>query len=145
MGGGRIELLGVDAMLNDLRRKIGSASERIERKGLKAAGTIIQEEMRARAPRSITPRQPAPGTQSWRTGQHAGDNIKLSNIIRKEGLKTVIIGIQRGDNSKYFYLKFFEFGRAGRAPRPWCAPAFEAKKYEAIHILAEEFRKGLME
>jgi HK97 gp10 family phage protein len=141
--GGRVELQGVDEYLADLRRRLGSASDRLEKKGLVKAGGIIQEEMRSRAPRSASPRQPAPKTQMWRTGQHAADGIKLSRLIRKEGQKYILIGIQPGDNSKYFYLKFFEFGTSKLSAEPWCEPSLHAKKGEALQALADEFRKGL--
>lgn len=140
-----IELQGVDQMLADIRRKLGAASHRLENSGLRKAGEPIAEEMRSRAPRSQSPRQPTPGSQSWRTGKHAADNIKLSRVFRKEGEKYILIGIQRGDNSKYFYLKFFEYGTSKMPARPWAEPSFHARKKEAFQTLIEEYRKGLRE
>ncbi|UNC91694.1 HK97-gp10 family putative phage morphogenesis protein [Candidatus Contubernalis alkaliaceticus] len=143
MGGGRIELHGVDELLADIRKHLGEGSVRLEREGLKKGSEIIADEMRSRAPRSRSPRQPTSGSQSWRTGKHAADNIKLSRVIRKDGQKYILTGIQPGDSSKYFYLKFFEFGSSKIEARPWCEPAFHAKKGQALTVLIEEFRKGL--
>lgn len=140
-----IELQGVDQMLDDIRRKLGNASARLENRGLRKAGEPIAEEMRSRAPRSDTPRQAKPSqpSQSWRTGLHGADNIKLSRIMRKDGQKYILIGIQRGDMSRYFYLKFFEFGTSKLDKQPWAEPAFHARKKEALQTLADEYRKGL--
>lgn len=139
-----IELNGIDGLLAELRKRSASAVARVESRGLQAAGEVIREEMANRAPRSDEPRQPTKGTQSWRTGLHAAEHgIKVSRLIRKEGAKYVLIGIQKSDNSKYFYLKFFEWGTSKMPAQPWAEPSFHAKKKQALEALADELRKGL--
>lgn len=138
-------LEGADEFLETLNRKLGEASDRVVNNGLKKAGEIIKASMVSKAPKSDSPRQPAEGTQNWRTGGHAADGIKLSRIVRKDGEKYLLVGIQRGDNSKYFYLKFFEYGTSKMSARPWAYPAFYESKDAALAVLGEEFRKGLME
>lgn len=139
-----IEFQGVDQMLAEVRKKLGDASERVASKGLKAAAEVIREEVSSRAPRSVTPRQPS-GRQTWRTGLHAADNIKLSRVTREDGMKVIRIGITRGDIHKYFYLKFHEFGTSKMPARPFVEPSFHARKGQALQVLADEFRKGLKE
>lgn len=139
-----IELQGTDQMLAEVRKKLSNGAERVANKGLRAAAGVIREEVSSRAPRSATPRQPS-GKQTWRTGLHAADNIKLSRVTREDGMKVIRIGVTRGDIHKYFYLKFFEFGTSKMAARPFVEPAFHAKKKHAINVMADEFRKGLKE
>lgn len=139
-----IELQGMETVLAEMRRRLGNASERVVNKGLRSGGEIIRQETSARAPRSDIPRKPG-GKQTWRTGKHAADNIKLSKITKEDGMRVIRIGIQRGDTHKYFYLKFFEFGTSKMPAKPFVEPAFHARKKDALLKMAEEFSKGLRE
>lgn len=125
-----IELLGVDQMLADIRRKLGKASARLESKALRTAGEIIAEEERSRV------------EVSDRKSPHVREDIYVTRVIRKEGQKYILV---RTSKRTSWRLHFLEFGTSKMAARPFKEPAFHAKKREALQVLADEFRKGLRE
>ena len=51
--------------------------------------------------------------------EHAADHIEISKVMKKDGIPYVQIGPEKGDHSKFFYLKFLEWGTVkmiGEAP-----------------------------
>lgn len=124
-----IQLTGIDSLIAELRKRGESAAKRIESKALRAAGEPMAKVMRERAARSNLSRQ-----------YHLQDNIVVSGVRRKDGVKYV----QVGPNKKVAWrAHFVEFGTSSQSAKPYIEPAFRATKDEALRILADEVRKGL--
>lgn len=122
---------------------LGRKGSRIENKALRGGGEILRDAISDRAPRSVHPRQPAPDTQLWRTGEHAADHITMSRVKTIYGMKVVDVGINKGDNSEYFYLKFFEWGTSKMPAQPFMAPAFEESHTAVVDKMKAILRDGL--
>jgi HK97 gp10 family phage protein len=89
----------------------------------------MQDAMQARAARSSLSRK-----------YHLQDNIVVSGVRRKDGIKYVEIG----PNKKVAWrAHFVEFGTSHQPAEPYIEPGFLDTKDEAMRILAEEVRKGL--
>lgn len=130
--------------LNAKLKKLNKQASRIENKALREAAKIIHEEIVERAPKSTVPRLPGKnGSQKWRTGRHAAEFLKVGNVVNKNGNKSIKIGLTRGDNSKAFYLKFFEWGTSKMEADPFMDPAAIEKKEEAKQKMADILREGL--
>ncbi len=135
---------GMDELLTKVQ-ELGATAGRLENQAVQAGAKVVQTNISRRAPRSTQPRQPkesAP-SQSWRTGQHAADNIKISKVLKRNGVKTVQVGIQKGDNSHYFYLKFHEWGTSKMQAQPFMGPAAEESKSEVMDTMKSVLRAGL--
>ena len=128
-----IKIEGIPELLTAIRVKLGKAAERVENRGLRMAGEVIAEEMRSRVNVS---------NKSGPDYTHIRDDIKVSGVRRKEGDKHVLVGPGKETGWR---ARFLEFGTVKMAARPFIYPAFEAKKDEAMAVMAEEFRKGLRE
>lgn len=136
-----IKLKGLDDLYKRIN-ELGNKAGKVEDAALKEGAKIVQEEISKNAPRSDKPRQPGK-KDKWRTGQHAADNIEVSKVKRKEGIKVVDVGITKGDNSPYFYLKFHEWGTSKMKATPFIQPSFENKRDEVIQTIKNEIKKGL--
>lgn len=137
-----MEFEGMDNILSRIE-EMGKAGTSIENKALKKAGELINSEIINNSPTSISPRQPQGRTQMWRTGKHAKELLKVSGVKSKNGKKYVEVGLQKGDNSKAFYLKFKEFGSSKEAAQPFIGPSFESKKEEAKEVIKQEIKNAL--
>ena len=124
-----IELQGMQELMNRLT-ELGKRGSRIENKALLAAAKPILDD--AVATNVFTDK-----SGKGRAG------LKISRVKTKGDTKTVLIGIEKGDISEIFYMKFIEFGTSKMAARPFLQPAYERNKGEAIRILKYEFRRGL--
>ncbi|MED1642268.1 HK97 gp10 family phage protein [Brevibacillus agri] len=125
----KIELTGIDDLLNQLRRKLQNASSRVENKALQAAGEPIAEAMREKVNRS-----------DYQYSYHIKDNIRVSRVQRRDGVKYVLIGPTKKVGWRGHFL---EFGTSKMSARPFAEPSFHEKKGEALQTLADEMRKGL--
>ena len=124
-----IELQGMQELIDKLT-ELGKKGSRIENKALLAAAKPILDD--------------AVATNAFNDRSGKGRaGIKISRVKTKGDTKTVLIGIEKGDISEIFYLKFLEFGTSKMPARPFLGPAYERNKGEAIRILKYEFRKGL--
>lgn len=124
-----IRLEGIDALVAELRRRGESAVKKVENKALKAAGAPMAKDMSERAARSKLSRK-----------YHLEDNIVVSGVRSKDGLKYV----QIGPNKKVsFRAHFVEFGTSNQSAEPYIEPGFLAKKDESLRILADAIREGL--
>ena len=140
--GASLDILGMDEILSRVEY-MGHEGDRAINKCLKKGGKIFLEEIKSRAPTSRSPRQPKKKTQLWRTGKHAKDILKIGGIKKANGNKFLLVGIQKNDNSKAFYLKFKEFGSSKEAAKPFMAPAYESKKDEVKEAIKEELKIAL--
>lgn len=123
------DLTGTDQLLATLRRKSLAMSKRIESKALRSAGQVIGDEMSERASRSDLSR-----------AYHLQDNIRVSNVRRKDGVKYVLVGPNKHVSWR---AHFDEWGTSTQAARPFAEPAFLAKRKIALQTIADELRKGL--
>lgn len=124
-----IELTGVDEILNKLQQ-IGTNISRLENKALKNAAEPVLED--AKATNAFNDR-----TGNLRKG------LKISNVKNKEGVKYILVGVDKGDNSKIFYGKFLEFGTSKMPARPFLQPAYEKNKSTIQKNIAETLKEGL--
>lgn len=132
--------------LSQIQKKIlelGKKGQRIENKALTAGAEIVREKISEEAPRSDNPRKPTPGTQSWRTGEHATDHITASRVKKVDGFKVVEVGISKGDNSKYFYLKFHEYGTEKLPPQPFMNRSLKLSRTNAQAAIRTVYKKEL--
>lgn len=122
-----IELMGVNEILNKLQQ-IGSNVGRLENKALKNAAEPVLEDAKTNV--------------SVRTGK-LKKGLKITNVKKKENIKYILVGVDRGDNSEIFYGKFIEFGTSKRAAHPFLQPAYEKNKDDIKRIIAETLKEGL--
>jgi HK97 gp10 family phage protein len=94
-----ITFTGMDELKDKLDYMI-SASQKasIISSALKVGGAIIAERVKPKLPRSEENKE------------HAADHIVVSVVKKSSGIPYVAVGPDPGDNSKFFYLKFYEFG-----------------------------------
>lgn len=125
-----VRLEGMQELLDQLN-KLGDKASRVENQALKAGAEIVQKEAESLAPRSPE------------TKEHLADNIKISGVKTKDGVKFVEIGPTKGDNSKFFYGKFLEFGTSKMPAQPFMGPAFEKNKGTIMNAMKQVVKRGL--
>lgn len=123
-----ISLNGVDAILDRLN-SINANVGKLTNKALKLAAVPVLNDAKANAP--------------VRTGK-GRDGLSISGVKSKEGMKYILVGVDKSDNSELFYLKFSEFGTSKMPARPFLAPAFETNKRQVTEIIKNTLRDGLV-
>ncbi|OAS21137.1 HK97-gp10 family putative phage morphogenesis protein [Paenibacillus oryzisoli] len=126
-----IDLDGIDALLAELRTRAESAVAKVEKEALQAAGEVLAADMVERAVRSKINRK-----------YHIEDNIAVSKVKKKDGVKFVTIGPNRKVSWR---AHFTEFGTSNQRAEPFIYPAFNSKKIEALQVLADKLREGLQQ
>ena len=128
--GGKVELLGADELMAEIRQRFGNAATRLENKGLRAAGQPIADAQKAFASRSN------------KRGPHIEDDIRVSGVRRDTyaGTRFVLIG---GTRLTKWRHHFKEFGTSKQPPDPFIQPGFEQGKGEALSTLIDSFQRGL--
>lgn len=148
--------------LEELQKKIselGKKGTKIGNKALlKAAQPILDDAVK---------NAPVDETKS----NHAKDLLKISRPRSKGDTKYVLVGLDKGDVSEAFYLKFAEWGTSAHSikvqkgkqiaggilkstknkpinipslpARPFLQPAYERNKKQAIEIIKQELKRGL--
>lgn len=124
-----IELKGVDEILDKLNQ-MGANITRLENKALKNAAEPVLED--AKVTNAFNDR-----SGRLRKG------LKISSVKKKEGVKYILVGVDKSDNSKIFYGKFLEFGTSKISARPFLQPAYEKNKEEIQKTIAETLKEGL--
>jgi len=125
--GAEIELQGLDELLNRLRNTSEKIST-VENRALKDAAEPVAAEMKSLVHVSNLQHL------------HIRDDIQISGVKTKEGLKQIEIGPGRKTNWR---AKFLEWGTSKMQAIPFVQPAFEHKKREVMEIMAESIRKAL--
>lgn len=123
-----IELQGVNQMLERLRAYLGNGAERVENKALREAGERIAEAQRTKI------------VASNKEHVHMRDDIHVSPVQKKEGIKYVNVG--PGEKTSW-RGHFLEFGTKKASAQPFIYPAFHEQKEAVKTHLAHEFRKGV--
>ena len=124
-----IELEGVDEILNRLQQ-IGNNISRLENRALKNAAQPVLDDAKSS------------NAFNDRSG-NLRKNLKISNIKSKEGMKYVLVGVDKSDNSKIYYGKFLEFGTSKMSAKPFMQPAYEKNKDNIQKTIAETLKEGL--
>lgn len=125
-----IQLEGMD----EIRRMLEGLADKknkAENKALRSGALVVKAAAAIRAPRSSSQKE------------HLADNIIVSNVRSEEGQKFILVGPQRGDNNKFFYGKFLEFGTSKRAARPFMGPAMAESTVQIVQAMAEAVRREL--
>lgn len=124
-----MELQGVDELLNKLQ-SIGANVARLENKALRNAAEPVLEDVKA--------------TNAFndRSGK-LRKGLKITNVKKKEGVKYILVGIDKSDNSKIYYGKFIEFGTSKMPAKPFLQPAYEKNKDNIKRTIAETLKEGL--
>lgn len=124
------KLEGLDELVKKVET-LGRKGSSIENKALKEAAEPVQKTGSDLTPRSDLDKE------------HLADNIVISKVKKKEGIKYIEIGPTKDDNSRFFYGKFIEWGTSKMAARPFMQPAYERNKKKIINIIKETLREGL--
>lgn len=122
-----IELKGVQEIVDKLQA-IGANVSKLENQALKNAAEPVLEDAKTNVP--------------VKTGK-LKKGLMISNISKKDGIKCIRVGLDRGDNSEIFYGKFIEFGTSKRAAHPFLQPAYEKNKETIKDKISETLRTGL--
>lgn len=129
MGKRGIELRGIDGFVSELREKFGRASDRVESRILREAAQPMAEAMSDRIDRS-----------DYDYAYHLKDNIKVSHVQRREGVKYVLVG---PDKKVSWRARFPEFGTSKMTARPFVEPGYRQEKDATLQRIAEGVRKEL--
>jgi len=127
-----IELEGMTELIDKVN-KLGAKGEFIKKKALDKAGELVKTSMKRKAPRSEE------------TKKHMADNIKVSEIEKKNGVDFVKIGPNKGENSEFFYSKFTEWGTSKIPAQHWAENSLLENKREINQTIKEELQRGLEE
>ncbi len=122
-----IALEGIDELIAKLNA-MGANLSTLSNKALKAGADPIFAEMVANVP--------------VRTGK-AKAELKIGKVKIKSGIKYVLIGLDKSDNSKAFYLKFSEFGTSKMPAKPFMGPAYEQRKKQSLENIKQVLKGGL--
>jgi HK97 gp10 family phage protein len=155
MAGETIRINGLDDALRELRELPRKLRLGALRKGLRAAGRVIQVDARTKAPvlQQATP---------YRTRGlvRRSITVRASRLARKRGDVGVYVTVKRltgkqitagkasgfgvGRNPKDpFYFRFLEMGTKKMAARPFLGPALQSKSREATDAFSGELRKAI--
>lgn len=122
-----MKLEGMDSLLNAVK-ELGRKGARIENTALLKAAEPILDDAVSNAPEN---------TGKGKRG------LKIGRPRSKGDTKYILVGIQKGDNSEIFYMKFHEWGTTKLPARPYLGPALEKNKDKAIAIIKDELKRGL--
>jgi HK97 gp10 family phage protein len=125
-----VRLEGLYELLAKLQ-ELGNRAARVENQALKAGAEVIQKAASERVPRSHAHKK------------HLADNIIISRVKTKDGVKYVEVGPTKGDNSEFFYGKFLEWGTSKMAARPFLGPAAAEKRDEVIETMKQVIKDGI--
>jgi len=124
-----IRMEGVDAIIAKLNA-INANVNKLTNTALKAAAVPVLED--AKSTSAFADR-----TGKLRIG------LETSGIKTKDGIRYVLVGVDRGDISKIFYGKFIEFGTTIKPARPFLGPAYEKNKSKVQEIIKDVLKGGL--
>ncbi len=126
----KMELEGMDELIDNVN-KLGVAGEAIKKNALDKVGKIVKDSMEKKAPRSDESKE------------HMADNIKVSDIQKNDGMDFVDVGPQKGDNSKFYYSKFTEWGTSSIPAQHWAEKSVKGNKNKINDTIREELERGL--
>jgi HK97 gp10 family phage protein len=122
--------LQVDGMQELLAKLqvLGDKASRVENQALKVGAEPLAEAIR----RNVN--------VSNRNETHIRDDIQISGVKTKDGVKYVEVG---PGMETAWRAKFLEFGTSKMQPYPFMQPAVDETKDEVIHRMKNEIRQAL--
>lgn len=118
---------GLDEMIVKLQQ-LGAKGARVENSALRAGAEELQETMSRNAP-----------GPSDKHRVHLKENIKMSRVKQKDGVKAIEVG--PGKDS--FYAQFLEFGTSRMSPRAFVEPSIVEAAPRVTKAMADPLRKGI--
>lgn len=126
--------MGVDVKLEGMQElmdkieAMGRKGALIQGKALKAAAEPVAEDMRKLVNVSTVEHK------------HIRDNIEVSRVKTKRGIKYVEVGPGKKTNWR---AKFLEYGTSKMSAKPFMAPAYERNKRNIIETIKRKLKEGL--
>lgn len=122
-----MSVTGMDELLLRLQ-SLGDGAKRVENRALRAGGQRLAEEMKRHV------------NVSSRNEVHVRDDIQVSDVKTKGGVKLVEVGVGK---ATAWRAKFLEFGTSKMTPRPFVQPAVDTAKDEVLTAIRETIREAL--
>lgn len=156
MAGETIRVNGLGDALRELRELPRKLRIGALRKGLRAAGRVVQSEARVKAPvlQQATPYRTrglvrrSISVRASRLARKRGDigvYVTVRQLSRKQVTAGKAAGFGVGRNPKDpFYFRFLEQGTKKMAARPFLGPALQSKSQEATDAFSGELRKAIV-
>lgn len=148
-----VKIDGLDTFSRALRELPKNVARRVLRQGVAAGIKVIRDEAKAKAPVYTGPVReghPPPGTlkraiSAGRSNRDSGPGKEVANVFVRQSKNGSVgqKGVKKYGKFDAYYAKFVEFGTSKMAARPYLRPAFEAKKQEAVDVLAEKIASTL--
>lgn len=121
-----VSLQGMDELLTQLQA-MGNKAVKVENLALKSGANILKDEISKNAPRSNLNKN------------HLADNISVSSIKNRDGIKYIEVGPQKD----FFYGNFLEWGTSKMSAKPFMGPAVNEKAEEIITAMKAVVREAL--
>jgi len=112
--------------LEELERKLDALELTLQRKLLLQAAKAGAELVREEAARNV----------AFGTGRSSREQI-ISAVASESNAKEAVVRV--GPSKDAFYDLFLEIGTAHQAPQPYLEPAYDARKDEALDVMAAMF------
>jgi HK97 gp10 family phage protein len=125
--GANMEITGMNELVAHLQM-LGAKAARIENEALRSGGEVVAEAMRNHV------------NVSGKDQKHIRDDIQVSNVKNKDGMKHVEVGPGKETNWR---AKFLEFGTSKMSARPFMGPAAAETKGEVVDKMKEVIKGGL--
>jgi HK97 gp10 family phage protein len=125
-----IELEGMDGLIEKLQT-MDTKADLIINDALNAGAKIILNGVIPKIPRSNL------------TKEHAADHIQISKVKKQDGVPYVLVGPNKGDTSKFFYLKFLEWGTVKMAARAPFGRTIAEEKDNVRNAMVKTLKEGL--
>jgi len=132
-----VEITGIEEIQAEIR-KMSTNADKYVAKALKKGAEIYKTEISRRAPYN------SKGVGGYKGSGHLRDHINMSGVSKnKLGQSELFVGVEKGDNSNWFYGKFFEWGTSKMSARPFVQPSFNAKKDEVYKVIIDSLKGDL--
>lgn len=118
-------LHGMDKLDAKLKKMTFTVRQKMLTKAAKAGAELIRADAASRAPRD--------------SGK-LSENMVIT-VARESTADTVLLKI--GPSRDAFYGRFQEWGTINASQQPFLDPAFEARKEEALRLVAEQFKEAV--
>lgn len=108
---------------------------------IKECAKVVEKNLKPRVHRSKEVKYS--GITGMRTGQHAADNIEVTKVKGKRGIRFAYVGWDQSKSEPYNYMQWEEWGNTTRAPHAILYPTIEASQGEMSKVAEAEYSKML--
>lgn len=122
-----MEIKGLEKLRQSID-ELGIKGSKVENQALQRGAEIILKDAILNAPVATG--------KGWK-------GLSIGRPRKKGDKKTVLVGIDKGDISEIYYMKFHEFGTSKMQATPFLSPAYEKNKKNVQNIIKSEIKKGL--